>query len=244
MEFGSLVDVDFGSLESFEPIAELKVEDLPAEAQPTSFAEVHRVLFELNPKPNETFVDFGCGHDARFCIAASSIYGCDSIGIEIDPERAASARRRVRELGLTDKVEIIEGDATAVDVDADVGVAYLWPNVLEKLKPKLENLDRFASIQHRVPGLEMAASGDSFFWERPKEIAAVQTVSIPFPEYSGYQRPVCNKANCSMCNKIRANMAARSKTTEPEPKKQSSGGYWKTYYCNGKVCRRVWIPGT
>lgn len=246
--FGTLQDVDFGSLESFEPIevdtdfADLSFDDLPADAQPTPYAEVHRILSELEPKPGETFVDYGCGYDARFCIAAASIYGVDAIGIEIDPGRAASAKRRVAAFGLADRITIIEGDATAVDIDADVGVAYLWPETLEALRPKLESLDRFASMNHRVPGLDMEENGDAFVWTKPEEIEEIQTVSIPFPEYASYSAPVCNKENCSMCNKIRANNRARQKATEPKPEPQKTRGRWVNYYCNGKVCRRVWQP--
>jgi len=241
--FGTLQDVDFGELSSPAmanvDFSELSFEDLSADAQPTPHAEVHRILSELRLKPGETFVDYGCGYDARFCIAAASLYGVDAIGVEIDPGRAESAKRRVAALGLSDKVTIIEGDATAVDVDADVGVAYLWPETLKALRPKLERLDRFASVNHRVPGLEMKPNGDAFVWTKPEDPPELQTVSIPFPEYASYSAPVCNKANCSMCNKIRANNAARQRATEPE--KQKSGGRWVNYYCNGRVCRRAWV---
>jgi hypothetical protein len=245
--FGTLQDVDFGSLESFEPVevdtdfADLSFDDLPADAQPTPYAEVHRILSELEPKPGETFVDFGCGYDARFCIAAASIYGVDAIGVELDPGRAESARRRVAALGLSDQIKIIEGDATAVDVDADVGVAFLWPETLEALKPNIEKLERFASVNHSVPGLKMEENGDAFVWTKPEDPPELQTVSIPFPEYASYNAPVCTKANCSMCNKIRANIAAKQKTTEPEPQQQARGR-WVNVYCNGRVCRRVWQP--
>lgn len=187
--------------------------NLPSEAQPTPHSEVRRILEVLSPKQNEVFVDFGCGYDARFCIAASSIYGCKSIGIEIDPARAESARMRVRSLGLEHLVQIIEGDATTVDVNADVGVAYLWPDVLEQMKPKLENLDRFASVHHEVPGLSMKKNGDSFVWSKPQPAQhqnhyQPKRTSGNVAYYNGvaYTSRVCNSSSCRMCAAIEAGL--------------------------------------
>jgi len=201
---------------STRTISSVPASDLPPEAQPTSMAEVHRVLRILNPKPTETFVDFGCGYDARFCIAAASVYGCKAIGVEIDPERAESSKRHVVSLGLSHLVTIIEGDATQVDVQADVGVAYLWPEVLTQLKPNLIKLTRFASVQHRVPGLAMSKNGDSYLWNKPRAVARTavwgnRTYSRPVAIWNGaqYFGRVCQNPGCSMCSAIERQLRTR-----------------------------------
>lgn len=177
------------------------------ESAPTPGQEVERVI-GLLPKPEIGFVDYGCG-DARWCIAAAERWGCRVTGVEINPARAAAARERVRLLGLSHLITIITGDATTTDVEADVGVVYLYADVLEKLVPKLENLTAFASYMHRPPGLPVVQNGDSWIYTR----AANQSVNQPQPAavWGGqyYSQPVCNSPGCAMCNAIRRQLNFR-----------------------------------
>lgn len=203
-----------------------------AEASPTPHAEIARVL-DLLPKPEVGFVDFGCG-DARWCIAAAKKWGCRATGVEIDPTRAAIARQRVRTAGVSHLVAIVEGDATAVDVQADVGVAYLYADVLEKLRTRLERLEAFASYLHQPPGLAVTQSGDSWIYVKPRPVAFVPapaTASWNGRQYSG---PVCNSPSCGMCASIRSQLAA------PTVARQSSGGHY-VKRCNGKTCWYEWV---
>lgn len=206
-----------------------------ADQQPTPMREVHRILALLSPKPSETFVDFGCGPDARVCVAASSVYGCKSIGVEIDPDAVRSARRRVRELGLDDLIEIKLGDVLTTDVEADVGFAYLWKDLISDLRPKLTRLKRFATYQHSVPWVTMTKRGDAYVWKQgdglqtpPGQMAkatpAERSSGIrwvtdhsgfdeqgrPFVMYNGqreYARD-CNRSTCGMCNYIQRELNA------------------------------------
>lgn len=175
---------------------------LPKEASPTPTAEVNRILNLLRPRSDEIFVDYGCGADARFCVAAVKQYGCTAIGIEIDPERAAQARRRVADAGLSSKIRIIEGDALKTNVKADVGVVYLYPETLSKLKPKLTKLNRFAGYMHPVPGLAMYKSNNAYVWQRQQTTQQVST--RPYAIWGGYKYygRVCTNKHCSMCNDI------------------------------------------
>ena len=126
--------------------------DQPAESTPTPYDSIRWALFRvLKVTKDDEFVDFGCGHDGRVAITANLGTGCKAIGIEIDPTRARQAKLRVNQLALED-VRIIEGDATEIETEANVGFAYLYPEVLEKLIPKILKLDRFASYNHKVPG--------------------------------------------------------------------------------------------
>ena len=82
-------------------------------------------------------------------------WGCRCVGIELNPQRATAARERVRNLGLAHLITITEGDAGTVPVSGDVAVVYLYPDVLARLKPRLEHFRAVASYLHQPP---MAAS--------------------------------------------------------------------------------------
>lgn len=202
------------------------------EAAPTPQAEVDRVL-ALLPKPAVGFVDYGCGADARWCIAAAKRWGVRVTGVEIDRARAARARDNVHAAGLGKLVTIVEGDATTTDVQADVGVAYLYADVLEKLKPKFEKLTAFASYLHQPPGLAVTQNGDSWFYTKPQPVGP----RVASASWNGrtYSAPMCNSPRCAMCQDIRAQLSAATVT------QQSSGGRYVKHCSNG-VCWYEWVP--
>lgn len=179
------------------------------DAAHTPMAEVVRVL-NLLPKPEIGFVDFGCGYDARWCIAAAEKWGCRVTGVEIDPDRAAAARERVRNLGLDHLITIVQGDAETVDVTGDVAVVYLYPDLLARMKPRLEKFRAVASYMHNVSGLPMQQNGLSWIYKKPAIVAATYTATPTQTVQRGavwggmvYRSPVCNSPYCSMCNSIR-----------------------------------------
>lgn len=217
-----------------------------ADATPTPYNEVVRVI-GLLPKPEVGFVDFGCGSEARWCITAAERWGCRVTGIEIDPTRAALAKRRVEEAGLDHLITIIEGDAITTDVQADVGVAYLYSDVLGQLKPRLEKLRAFASYLHQPPGLAAVKNGESWIYTRPTTSAAQVKGAV----WNGqvYSHPVCNNPACGMCNAIRAQLNA-SQSRPPWPPEASiansmaaRGHYETRVQCNGRRCQKVnvWV---
>jgi hypothetical protein len=182
------------------PAAKLAV----ADAAPTPTAEVVRVL-ALLPKPAVGFVDFGCGYDARWCIAAAEKYGCKVTGVEIDPARAKAARERVKNLGLDHLITIIEGDATTAEVQGDVAVVYLYSDLLGRLKPRLEKFAAVASYMHAVPGLPMQQDGNTFVYRRQQAAALTVQPMRQQAVWNGarYVAPVCNSPGCQMCQSIR-----------------------------------------
>jgi hypothetical protein len=177
------------------------------EAAHTPMSEVVRVL-ALLPKPEIGFVDFGCGFDARWCVAAAERWGCKCTGIEIDPSRAAAARERVRNLGLDHLITIVEGDAATVPFYGDVGVVYLYPDVLARLKARLEGMRAFASYLHQPPGISVTKDGDTWLYRRQAQVALYQQSGAVWggATYSG---PVCNNPRCTMCNSIRQQLGQR-----------------------------------
>jgi len=231
-----MAEIKFGELP--KPSAPKASEPEKPEAAPTPHAEVSRVL-GLLPKPEVAFVDFGCGADARWCIAAAEKWGCKAIGIEIDPTRAALAKRRVKEAGLERAVTIVEGDAITTDVQADVGVAYLYPAVMDRLKPRIEKLRAFASYIHQPAGIAAVKNGDSWIYTGPIAVASQPRAAV----WNGqlYSGPLCSNPACGMCNSIRSQLSQRTAAETVSPAK---GHYETRKFCNGRSCwfANVWVP--
>ncbi len=90
-------------------------------------------------KEDELIYDLGCG-DGRILLIAALDFGAKGVGVEIDSGRYRRAKRMVKSLNLTDKIDIIHGDVNEVDLrDADVVTLYLTPEANRKLKRKFEN---------------------------------------------------------------------------------------------------------
>lgn len=221
------------------------------ESAPTPYAEIVRVLNML-PKPEVGFVDYGCGSDARWVIAAAEKWGCRCTGVEIDPNRAYAAKLRVQNSGVAHLVTIMEADAATADVIADVAVCYLYPETIAKLKPKLAKMRAVASYMHKLPFDSATKNGDSWIYVRPE----AATMALPKVAvwngvaYSG-PNPGCN---CEMCQSIRSQLATPVAVKSEPPKAQTATvptmpGYhieWqRTRICSGRRCyfedRDVWV---
>ena len=143
-----------------------------ASQAPTPDAVIEQTSRLLALTRNDVLADLGCG-DGRILIAAVKRYGCKAIGIEIDPEIAESARRRVKEAGLP--IEIITGDAITFK-PTDHGVtaitAYLYPELLSKLVPvfKSPGVRVVASPYHSVSGLPMKQCGEVWVYFAQKAV--------------------------------------------------------------------------
>jgi protein-L-isoaspartate O-methyltransferase len=138
--------------------------DLPDHQQPTPHGVVNQIVNELQLSSSDVLADFGCG-DGRILIAAVKQYGCRAIGVEIDPVRANEARRQVAQAGLTNSITIMTADALRfwpADHGVTAAVAYLYPDLLEKLRPQLEQVRVLVTPFHEVPGMNMERRGDVF----------------------------------------------------------------------------------
>ena len=67
----------------------------------------------------------GCG-DARITIAAVKRGAKRGVGIDIDPERVADSRAKVKDAGLEDKIEIRLGDALDIQDLSAATVVFLY----------------------------------------------------------------------------------------------------------------------
>ena len=126
---------------SIQPIPGL---DLPPETQksdvpyvPTPDGVVNRMLQLADVDSSDVVYDLGSG-DGRIVIQAARAYGARGVGIEIDPELVAEARRNARKAGVSDLVEFRQGDLFKADISNATAITmYLLPSVNKKLRPKL-----------------------------------------------------------------------------------------------------------
>jgi precorrin-6B methylase 2 len=106
---------------------------------PTQDPVVAGMLKFANVTRNDVVYDLGCG-DGKIVIAAARL-GARGVGIDIDPERVKEATANAKAAGVSDRVQIIQGDIFDPSVkisDATVVMLYLleWMNV--KLMPRLK----------------------------------------------------------------------------------------------------------
>ena len=111
--------------------------DTLAPSYPTPQAVVDEMLTMAQVKPGETVYDLGCG-DGRIVITAARQFKAHAVGIEIRREIYERTKTKVAALGLSDQVQIVNGDALVYDISpADVVTLYLLTSSNERLKPEL-----------------------------------------------------------------------------------------------------------
>ncbi len=104
---------------------------------------------------DDVVVDLGCG-DGRLVIEAARRRGCRGRGIETDAELVERARSAAAEAGLSDRVEIVEGDAASIGIgDATVVFVFLPADVAGSLIPEIvagltPGVRVVAHEQHRI----------------------------------------------------------------------------------------------
>ena len=106
---------------------------------PTPPAVVDAMLKLADVKPSDVVYDLGCG-DGIIVTTAAQKYGARAVGVDIDPQRVKEATERARKMGVSDKVEIRQGDLFEADIkDATVVTLYLLQSLNMKLMPKLKS---------------------------------------------------------------------------------------------------------
>ena len=106
---------------------------------PTPPAVVDAMLKLADVKPTDVVYDLGCG-DGIIVTTAAQKYGARAVGVDIDPQRVKEATERARKMGVSDKVEIRQGDLFEADIkDATVVTLYLLQSLNMKLMPKLKS---------------------------------------------------------------------------------------------------------
>jgi SAM-dependent methyltransferase len=100
--------------------------------------EVVDAMLELgNVRSGDVVYDLGCG-DGRIVIAAAKKFGTLGVGIDIDPQRIREANANAKKAGVEHLVTFKVADLFETDIsDATVVMLYLWPELNQRLKPKL-----------------------------------------------------------------------------------------------------------
>lgn len=106
---------------------------------PTREEIVERALTEIHLEPTDVLCDLGSG-DGRFVMSAAR-RGARAVGVELDPKLVEISRRKAESAGgLRDLVEFRVGDLQTIDITPfTVVVAFLFPEVIVRLRPRLES---------------------------------------------------------------------------------------------------------
>jgi len=131
---------------------------------------VRHMLELVELKPGEAFFDLGSG-DGRTIIMAAKDFGARAVGVELREDLVKRALESIQELGLQDRITIIQSDMFSVDLrTADVVFLYLTTSANEKIKPKLEtelkNGTRIVSHDYEILGWKPLKTDN--FCENPK----------------------------------------------------------------------------
>src|SRR3954469_13733391 len=82
-----------------------------------------RLIRHLSPPPGGSVVEIGCGTGRNLIVAARAWPEARFYGIDISEAMLETARRNVAKAGLTDRITLAQGDATAFDARALFGRA-------------------------------------------------------------------------------------------------------------------------
>jgi predicted RNA methylase len=117
---------------------------------PTPQSVVDRMLHAARVQPGEMVYDLGSG-DGRIVITAAQKFGARAVGVEIDPIQCRKAIEKIKLLGLSDRVTILEASALRVDLSpANVVTMFFLTASNERLKPVLE--------KHLKPGARVVSN--------------------------------------------------------------------------------------
>jgi tRNA A58 N-methylase Trm61 len=99
---------------------------------------VRHMLTLASLRPGEAFYDLGAG-DGRTVVLAAQEFGARAVGVELREDLAKKALVTIQELGIQDRVTIVQDDIFKVNISpANVVFLYLTTSANDKIRPKLE----------------------------------------------------------------------------------------------------------
>jgi hypothetical protein len=106
---------------------------------PTPQPLVEKMLDLAKVTPKDFVMDLGSG-DGRTVITAAK-RGAHSMGVEFNPDMVTLSQNKVKEAGVADHAQIVQGDLFEADLSkATVITMFLLPTINEKLRPKILEL--------------------------------------------------------------------------------------------------------
>ncbi len=123
---------------------------------PTPPEIVEKMLQIAEVTSDDRVYDLGSG-DGRIVIMAAQKFGARAIGIELDPKLVEESQKKIADLGLGKRAQIIQGNMFESDFrPATVVTLYLLTVVNERLRPVLEKQlrpgTRVVSHDFEMPG--------------------------------------------------------------------------------------------
>lgn len=148
---------------------------------PTRQKEIDRILKNTQLKPDQNFLELGCG-DGRVCRRAASVYTMKALGVDVNTLLIWYAKL-ITKIKKVPNVEFRSQNIFVTDLShADVVYLFLMPKLISQLVPKLERelKKKVIVISHGFKIVE---------WQNrlSKKISGK-----PFPTYY-YQRVVVDK---------------------------------------------------
>jgi SAM-dependent methyltransferase len=145
-------------------------QDVPYVPTPANVVEAMLEIAKVGP--NDFVIDLGSG-DGRIVIAAARQRGARGFGVEIVPSLVNDARREAQRQAVSDRVRFVTENLFITDIaQATVLTAYLYPNVLYQLRPRI-----FEQLQ---PGTRVVSHEFDFGSWKPD---AQVRVSVPDKPY-------------------------------------------------------------
>ncbi|HEY0687019.1 MAG TPA: methyltransferase domain-containing protein [Steroidobacter sp.] len=150
---------------------------------PTNDALVTRMLEMAKVGKNDLVYDLGAG-DGKIAIAAAKQFGARAVGVEYNPDMAQLAQCMVRAEGVTEKVNVIQGDIFETDFSkASVVTLYLLPELNMRLRPTLLKMrpgtrvvsHSFLMDDWRPDESSVSTDGAAYLWIVPADVAGKWT---------------------------------------------------------------------
>ena len=106
---------------------------------PTPHNVVDTMLTLVEAGADDVVYDLGCG-DGRILMAAIEDFGAKkAVGYDLNPKMCGRVRLKVDEKGLSDRIEVVNGNFFLADLSgASVVTLYLTTSGNSKLRPKFE----------------------------------------------------------------------------------------------------------
>jgi hypothetical protein len=127
-----------GTQKPFEPVRGQEGKDVVW--VPTPQATVDKMLELTHVTATDYVIDLGSGDGITVISAAKK--GATALGVEYNPDMVALAERRAKEAGVSGRASFVRGDLFEADLSkATVITLFLLPDINERLKPKLLDLE-------------------------------------------------------------------------------------------------------
>jgi SAM-dependent methyltransferase len=140
------------------------------EYDPTPHHIVPAMLKLARVNAGDVVYDLGCG-DGRIVIAAAKL-GARGVCVDIDPQRIRESRANAVRAGVAERIRFLNQDLFETEIaQASVVTLFLWPNINEKLRPKL--------LRELRPGTRVVSYIHSMGDWRPQETIKVETARGP-----------------------------------------------------------------